>query len=181
MAETAERLWTVEEFLARGEQPGLREELHAGRIVAMAPPRDRHGTIVGNAVYAIRRGLRSPCRVVVDPGVKIDDATLFVPDLVVACGPRDAEGRTVEPTLVVEVLSLGTRSLDLGLKADAYSELSACREIWLVDSERRWVRIWRRLAESWSVTLPIRAGGSFASAVLDAEIGLDELYADTGL
>lgn len=181
MSEAAEQLWTVEAFLARGERPGLREELHAGRIVAMAPTRDQHGTIVANTIYAIRRRLRSPCRVVVDTGVRIDEATLYVPDLVVSCSPRDAEGRTVDPVLVVEVLSPGTRTLDLGLKADAYSELPSCREIWLVDSDRRWVRIWRRLADGWSVSLPMRGVARFASELLSDEIELDELYADTGL
>ncbi len=181
MSEAARELWTVEAFLARGERPGVREELHAGRIVAMAPARDQHGTIVANAVVAIRRRLRAPCRAVVDAGVRIDEATLFVPDLVVSCSPRDAEGRTIDPVLIVEVLSPATRSFDLGLKADAYSELPSCREIWLIDSERRWVRIWRRLAEGWSVTLPMRGVARFTSELLGDEIGLDELYADTGL
>jgi Uma2 family endonuclease len=97
LGEAAERLWTVEAFLARGERPGVREELVDGRIVAMAPPRDQHGTIVANASYEIRRRLRRPCRVVADTGVRIDETSLFVPDLVVSCSPRDADGRTVDP------------------------------------------------------------------------------------
>lgn len=181
MAEAAEVVWTVEAFLARGERPGVREELVAGRIVATAPPRDQHGTIVANATFEIRRRLQRPCRVVADTGVRIDETTLFVPDLVVSCAPRDADGRTVDPVLVVEVLSPSTRQLDLGLKADAYSELPSCREIWLVDSERRWVRVWRRLAEGWSVTLPMRGSASFSSDVLGEAIELDALYAESGL
>ena len=181
MCEAAERLWTVEAFLARGEQPGVREELVAGRIVAMAPPRDQHGTIVANASYEIRRRLRRPCRLVADTGLRIDDTTLFVPDLVVSCSPRDADGRTVDPVLVVEVLSPSTRDFDLGLKANAYSELPSCREIWLIDSERRWVRVWRRLAEGWSVSWPMRGSARFESAVLGDGIELDALYEESGL
>jgi Uma2 family endonuclease len=180
VGEAAEEIWTVEAFLARGERPGVREELVAGRIVAMAPPRDQHGTIVANASYEIRRRLRRPCRVVADTGVRIDDTTLFVPDLVVSCSPRDADGRTVDPVLVVEVLSPSTPQLDL-FQADAYSELPSCREIWLIDSERSWVRVWRRLAEGWSVSLPMRGSTGFASDVLGEAVELDALYALSGL
>lgn len=159
----------------------MREELQAGRMVPTAPARDQHGTIVANAVVAIRGRLRAPRRVVVDAGVRIDETTLFVPDFVASCVPRDAEGRTIDPVLIVEVLSPATRTFDLGLAADAYSELPCCREIRLVDGERRWVRIWRRLAEGWSVTLPMRGVARFTSELSGDEIGLDELYADPGL
>jgi Uma2 family endonuclease len=181
MAETAERVWTVEAFLARGERPGVREELHGGRIVAMAPPAPTHGTIAMNTGFSIRRRLRPPCRVVVEAPVRIDEATLYAADLAVTCTPPDPRQPCVEPALVVEILSRSTPGFDLGEKAQAYAELPSCREIWLVDNERRRVQLWRRTAEGWTVTLPITGAGRFRSAFLEDEIGLDELYADTGL
>lgn len=181
MAETAERFWTVEAFLARGEMPGVREELHGGRIVAMAPPAPVHGTIAVNTGFAIRRRLRPPCRVVSEAPIRIDEATLYAADLAVSCAPIDPSARTVEPVLVVEILSRSTRGLDLGEKVHAYAGLASCREIWLVESERRLVRVWRRMAEGWIVSLPVEGSGAFASAVLGEAIGLDELYAATGL
>ena len=181
MGEAAERLWTVEAFLARGEQPRVREELVAGRIVAMAPPRPVHGVIVQNAAFEIRRRLRPPCRLVGEAAVRIDDTTLFGADLAVTCGRFEPMVETVDPVLVVEVLSPSTRDFDLGRKANAYSELPSCREIWLIDSERRWVRVWRRLAEGWSVSLPMRGSGRFESAVLGDGIELDALYEESGL
>lgn len=181
MAETAERRWTAAEFLARGERPGLREELHAGRIVAMAPPAPVHGTIAGNAAFLLRRRLRSPCRVVSEAPVEVDDGTVFAADLAVTCAPIEPGRATVEPLLIVEILSPSTRRLDLGEKAQAYAELPACREIWLVDSERRRVQLWRRAEEGWIVSLPIAGRSRFRSACLEDEIALDELYADTGL
>jgi Uma2 family endonuclease len=181
LGEAAERLWTVEAFLARGERPGVREELVAGRIVAMAPPRPVHGVIVQNAAFEIRRRLRPPCQLVGEAAVRIDDATLFEADLAVTCGRFEPKAETVDPVLVVEVLSPSTRDFDLGRKANAYSELPSCREIWLIDSERRWVRVWRRLAEGWSVSLPMRGSTGFASDVLVQAVELDALYEESGL
>jgi Uma2 family endonuclease len=180
LGEATERVWTVEAFLARGEQPGVREELVAGRIVAMAPPRPVHGVIVQNAAFAIRKRLRPPCRVVGAAAVRIDGTTLFEADLAVSCGRFEPKAETVDPVLVVEVLAPSTRQLDL-FHADAYSELPSCREIWLIDSERRWVRVWRRLAEGWSASLPMRGSARFESAVLGDSIELDALYEESGL
>ncbi|BCX17737.1 MAG: hypothetical protein KatS3mg117_1419 [Geminicoccaceae bacterium] len=181
MGEAAEQLWTVEAFLARGERPGVREELVDGRIVAMAPPRPVHGVVVQNTAFAIRRRLRPPCRLIGEAAIRIDDRTLFEADLAVACGRPDPRAETVDPVLVVEVLSPSTREFDLGRKAYAYSELPSCREIWLVDSEQRWVRVWRRLAEGWSVSLPMRGSVRFESAVLGDSIELDAFYEESGL
>jgi hypothetical protein len=54
------------------------------------------------------------------------------------------------------------------------------REIWLVDSEARWVQVWRRQPDGRTGRDHI-GGGSFRSAVLEEAVALDELYLNTGL
>lgn len=181
MSEPALKLMTVDEFLAFEDGTSTRYELVGGQIVAMAPARDVHGTIVLNAAFAIRTLLPKGCRPVGEAGIFVDDLNFYEADVAVTCSPPDDRGYSRDPTLLVEVLSPSTRSHDLGAKADAYSQLPSVREIWLVDSERRWVRQWRRIAEGWIVTLPITGQASFRSDVLGAEISLDQLYAETAL
>lgn len=82
--------------------------------------------------------------------------------------------------LILEIVSPSTRSFDLGDKADRYSQLPSCREIWFVDSALPWLRIWRRSGDLWTVTLPITQG-SFRSEVLGAEVPVAELYRGTDL
>ena len=65
-------------------------------------------------------------------------------------------------------------------KAAVGKALPSVVEIWLVDSERRWVQIWWREAEGWHGRDHV-GGGSFASAVLDGAVPLDELYLNAGL
>jgi hypothetical protein len=55
------------------------------------------------------------------------------------------------------------------------------REIWLVDSRERWVQVWKRTAEAWIVTLPLRGSASFESEALAERIELDALYRNAGL
>lgn len=174
---------TVEAFLAFEGEPEVRYELVGGEILAMAAPLDARGTIVGNAWGVVDRSLRErpPCRTVVGGEVAIDAYNWFVADLVVTCAPAEGRREVAEPILIVEVLSESTSDRDLGRKLQRYIELPTVREIWLVDSARRWVQVWRRAGEVWIVTLPLSGEASFRSEVLGgAEIGLAELYRNSG-
>lgn len=180
MAEPARRRMTVEEFLAFEDGTDTRHELVGGELVAMAPPLERHSTVAFAVATAIAARLPSGCRGLVEAGIRLDESNLFQADLAVSCAPVDPEGLVRDPVLIVEVLSDGTRRFDLGEKADRYSQLPSCREIWLVDSTRPWLRLWRRSGDLWTVTLPITQG-SFRSEVLGAEVPVVELYRGTDL
>ncbi len=175
---------TVADFLAFEGEPDTVYELVEGRIVAMAAAAEAHGTVVGNAWGAIDRALRErpPCRAVVGGGVAVDAHNWFVPDLVVTCAPPEGRREVAQPRLVVEILSESTRGHDLGDKVQRYITLPSIEEIWLIDSTRRWVQVWRRAGEAWIVTLPLVGSARFSSEVLGgADIALDELYRNSGL
>ena len=84
------------------------------------------------------------------------------------------------PLLVVEVLSPSTRTHDLGRKLPDYRTLDTVQEIWLADSERRWLQLWRRDGERW-VVQDFVGGSRFSSDVLAIDVPLDEVYANSGL
>jgi Uma2 family endonuclease len=175
MAEPARRLTTVEEFLAFDDGTQTRYELVGGELVAMAAASPVHGIALVNLAAIVRSHLPPGCRAMSQVTVRVSATDAFVPDLVVSCRPTPEPRIVEQPSLVVEILSPTTRSFDLGEKADRYSQLPSCREIWLVDSTRPWMRLWRRAGELWTVTLPIVEGG-FTSEVLGTEIALAELY-----
>ena len=139
----------VDEFLAWAEgQPG-RFELEDGRIVAMAPERARHAETkfaVQTALAGAIRRAGAPCHMLPDGmTVRIDDATAYEPDALVYCGDR-VSGDAVEiaPIVVVEVLSPGTSSRDLGDKFVGYFEVPSIQHYLLVDPLRRRVIHHRR-------------------------------------
>ena len=77
MASPAPGRMTVAAFLEWDDGTDTRHELVAGRIVAMAPPVEDYGTIVGNLAIRIGSRLTSPCRVVPEAGIALpgrDDA-----------------------------------------------------------------------------------------------------------
>ena len=180
MAEPAEKLMTVDEFLQWDDGTDTRYELIDGQIVAMAPPSGRHGTIIVNAGAFVNTRLRhrAPCRAQAEAGVRISEQRWWQADLAVTCRPPEAE--IVDPLLVIEVLSPSTRSRDFADKLPDYKTLPSVLEIWLVDSERRWVQVWWREAEGWHGRDHV-GGGTFHSAVLDGPVPLEELYLNADL
>jgi Uma2 family endonuclease len=69
MATAAPRRMTLAEFLEWHDDTDTCYELIDGEIVAIAPPRDVHGTIVMNLGIAIGPRLKPPCRVVGNAGI----------------------------------------------------------------------------------------------------------------
>jgi Uma2 family endonuclease len=180
MGDSAERRMTVDEFLDWHDGTDTRHMLIDGIVVAMSPVGQRHSRIAGNEAYEIRRRLKPPCTALVEAGLALSADTCVEADVAATCEPDDGRRLMEEPFLVVEVLSPSTRRDDLSVKVVGYQEVPTIREIWAVDSERRWVRVWRRSGEEWVEPLPVRAG-AFRSEALGGELTLDELYAGTSL
>lgn len=173
---------SVEVFLAAGEDLDARHELVGGEVVATAPASARHNRIQANAVVAMERRLagRRPRATFPEAGIRVSEQDFFVADVAVSCRGPDERPWVEEPLLLVEIVSPGSRAHDLGTKLPAYKELTSVREIWLVDSTRRWVEQWVRTAEGW-VGRDVAGGGSLDSPVLEARVELDELYEGSGL
>ena len=188
MADAAEKAMTYEEFLAWADTQEEAYEYVDGRprpkwpvdpITGMSGGTVLHHTIQLTVGQAINRRRTPPCRVAVEARVRLADGTSRIPDVALYCGRADKRDRDLpEPVLLVEVLSATSADYDRGAKLDAYKEFETVREVWLVDSERRRVTVWRRSGREdspWHADEYI-GGAAFASGVLGSEVGLDELY-----
>lgn len=186
MAEAAEKLLTVEDWLSFDDGTDTRYELLDGLLVAMSPPSDRHGTIANNAGRAIEDavGEHPPCRAIQGAGIEIPGRgrrRAYVADVAYTCEPPDDESIIESPSLIVEVLSPSTKGIDKMRKVPDYSLLPSVEEIWLIESRGRWVVVWSRVEGTWIGSLPLTGAQSFRSRVLGAEIPLDRLYRNTEL
>jgi Uma2 family endonuclease len=154
MADAAEKLMTVAEFLDWDDGTDTRYELIDGRPVAMAPAAPNHSIIASKIAGALENGLKPPCYASIEVGVRRPDRndTFYEADIVVSCSPWQRGMATVpDPVVVIEVLSPSTIEHDRGRKAYDYSQIDSVREIVLVSSEQRHVVIWRRRGTKWEV------------------------------
>ena len=101
-------------------------------------------------------------------------------DIAVTCQPA-ALREIVDPSLVIEVLSPSTRTHDLGRKLVDYKTLPSVTEIWMVDSERRWVQHLAPRQSGWLGQDFVGQRGFRQRDAAGAELHSIELYADSGL
>jgi Uma2 family endonuclease len=190
MADAAEKAMTYEEFLAWADTQEETYEYVDGRprpkwpvdpVTGMSGGTGFHHLIQLNVGQAVKARRTPPCRVAVEGRVQVADGTNRIPDVTLFCGVLGKKDRELpEPVLLVEVLSATSADYDRGAKLDAYKEVETVREVWLVDSERRRVTVWRRSGREespWHADDYI-GGAVFASGVLGGEVGLDEVYED---
>lgn len=136
---------SYEEFMEIYEKSELRMEYINGEIVLLSSPSTYHQEISGNLHIILSNYLKGkPCKVFYSPfdvhffkkDFKYPD--VMQPDLLIACDLEHAvneRGRYMgTPTLVVEILSPGTRSRDMVDKLNTYM-LSGVREFWVVDPD----------------------------------------------
>ncbi len=174
---------TLDEFLAWDDGTETRYELAGGEVVAMTPPLESHGTVVANLGGELRSRLTPPCRVVTEAGiVRADgDDSYYQADLAVTCAPPDpGRGYLAEPVLVVEVLSAFTATQDRAWKLGDYMAITSVREILLVSTRRRHVRLFRRAGEAWLMEELI-GEAELRLETAEPPIPLAAIYQGTGL
>ncbi len=183
MAETAEKLMTVAEFLIWEDGTDTRYELMDGRPVAMAPVTAGHSIIAVNLGHALRSRLKAPCYAGGEAGVARPDRDdmFYEADLVVSCTPVTPGTAVIpDPVVVIEVLSPSTVEHDRGRKAYDYRRIPSVQEIALVASEQRHVEIWRRRGAKWEVEDLIGDAALELEAV-GVAVPFAAIYADSGV
>jgi Uma2 family endonuclease len=178
MARAADKLWTLEDFLAFDDGTDTSYQLFEGRLVAMNPPLRGHGALVGRLSRVIGNQLQPPCEVFAEAGIVPVNRrnSWYKADLAVTCTPGDFRDQFIaEPVLVVEVLSPSTSTTDFNRKLPDYQQIPSLREVLLVSGTERLIRHWTRAAQGWSERRH-RRGATLRLAGLPVTLALNELY-----
>jgi Uma2 family endonuclease len=154
MATPAAKRMSLAEFLEWDDGTDTLYELIDGQVVAMAPARDAHGTIIANLVLAIGPQLTPPCRIVGNAGITRPERadSYYIADLAVTCDrPADQRFFLPEPRLIVEVPSRSTAAHDRGRKGEEYRQIASAEAVLFVFSDEQRVELWRRDGERWVI------------------------------
>jgi Uma2 family endonuclease len=159
---------TADEFIAWAVDREFRGELVGGEVVAMAPERHAHARAKGAAFRALgdaaaRAGC--PCEVLVDGmAVRVDEETIYQPDVVLRCGPplEDDALEVPDPLLLVEVVSPSTSRLDTGGKLDGYFRIATVRHYLILSTRTRTVILHTRDTTEGPIATRILRDGALA-------------------
>lgn len=174
-----EKLSIDEFFEAISGQEG-RYELVDGVAYAMAGAKQGHNVICSNIqTVMVPAGKKAGCRTTSsDTAVQTGPDTVRYPDVVVDCGPPNANSLVaLKPTIVVEVSSPGTGVFDYGAKLREYQALDSISLVLQIESEFALVKVhtksengtWREeTIEEFDVAIPLPS--------LNTSVTLNEIY-----
>ncbi len=158
-------------------------ELIDGKIVAMAYTSPEHGQIASNLSLVIGLCLREKdCSVYIGDRMLLvpDCKGVFYPDLLLVCGKHEfyQAGRnmkaTLNPTVVIEILSDSTEYLDKTTKTRCYKKIPSLQQIVFVSQKEKHVRILEREGERWIDTEFYEEGDDLK--IGDCTVPLAEVY-----
>jgi Uma2 family endonuclease len=175
--------FSADEFIAwAAEQATGRFELADGVVVAMAPERIVHARAKADTLVALRAAITAgslACEALPDGvSVRIDERTVYEPDVLVRCGPR-APGDAIEvadPIIVVEVVSPSSRGVDTGAKLAGYFTLPSLRHYLVVDTGAR-VVIHHRRDDDDAISVRFIHDGAVRLDPPGLEIGIPDIFA----
>ena len=178
MARAADKLWTLEEFLAFDDGSEISYQLFEGRIVAMNPPLRGHAALVGRLTRILGNQLRPPCEVYPESGIVPVNRrhSWYQADLIVTCTPGDFKDQFIaEPVLVIEVLSPSTTATDFNRKLPDYQQMPSIQDVLLVSGMERLIRQWTRAPDGWAEHQHRRSATVRLSG-LPVSLTMSELY-----
>ena len=174
---------SVEDYLAFEEASAVRHEFIDGEVYAMSGASAAHNAIALNIAMALRGRLRGgPGRVFInDFKVRLEVARrdiFYYPDVVVSCHPSGIERLYLRlPTLVFEVLSPSTESVDRREKKMTYEQGPTLEEYVLVAQNQREVTIYRR-RDGWRPEICSAEDAVVELRSVKQSLTLAEIYED---
>lgn len=174
---------TLDEYFEFEYKAERRHEFIGGKIEEMAYTSPEHGLIVGNLGLAIANCLREK-----DCSIFLGDRMLFVrdcgdvfyPDLLLVCGKHEFYQATknmkatLNPSVVIEILSDSTEYLDKTTKTRCYKKIPSLRQIVFVAQKEKHVRILEREGERWIDTEFYEEND--VPRIGDCDVALNEIY-----
>ncbi len=133
---------TIEEYLAFENEAIEKHEYYQGEVFAMSGAKTTHNRITVNTLSEINQFLKGKkCQPFnSDQRVYVEKNTLFTyPDISIFCDEiitrNNDDMNSSNPSVIIEVLSPGTRNYDRGMKFKLYRDIASLKEYILIDSE----------------------------------------------
>jgi Uma2 family endonuclease len=178
MSSTAMNTQLTEQAYLEGEVLAqIKHEYIEGAAYLMAGASKNHNLISGNIFAEFRQQLKGKTCTPFIADMKVKAGTnIYYPDVMVVCEADDADTKLVlhAPTIIVEVLSSGTRKYDMTAKKMAYLNVPSLQEYLLIEQDRCEVEVFR-CSESWASTYYV-LGDVITFDSIGVSVAVEEIY-----
>ena len=178
-----------EEYLERERTAEYKNEYYYGQVLAMSGASLKHNYIDINLITAIGGFLKEKkCRIL--PGnmrvsTPSHDSYMY-PDALIVCGEPELEDDKFDtltnPSVIFEILSPSTRSIDKGRKFFFYQQIASLQEYIMIDSLKRFIHLARKQSNKlWEMETLDEKTESLFIRTINFELSLEQIYINTGL
>ncbi len=175
---------TVAEYLEYEKSTGEKHEYYQGEVFAMAGAKVAHNRIVTRLTGLLAQQLRGKtCEPFnSDQRIHIPDNSLFTyPDISIVCGPvktlNNDDYNVLNPAVIIEVLSPGTKNYDRNEKFQLYKDIPALKEYILLDSECIHIEAFRiKTKNHWEKAEYKTSYQTLAIPAIDINIPVFDIY-----
>ena len=182
-------LLTEQEYLQFEKESQQKHEFFRGEIFAMAGAGNNHNEIFSNLFIELGIQLKGkPCKPYgSDLRIHIPQNTLYTyPDISIICkelsASNDETDSTIEPTVLIEILSPSTSNYDRGAKFKLYRDIPTLKEYILIDSESISIESFRvNKTNHWELEEYKTREHTLAIPTLAINLTLSQIYEGTKL
>ena len=178
-----------EQYLEMERAAEYKNEYHYGQILAMSGASLKHNIIDGNLLSNIGEFLKGKSCRILPSNMRVStpshDSYMY-PDASIVCGEPQFEDdqfdTLLNPSVIFEILSPSTRSIDKGRKFFFYQQIPSLKEYIMIDSLKRFIQVARKQADdSWKFENMDETHSSLHIQTINFQLSLFEIYYDTGL
>ncbi len=176
----------ADDYLTLDAQSDVRHEFSQGYVIAMTGASRRHNLICGNAYAMLHQQIVDrPCEVYQsDMRVQINtaiDRAYRYPDIVVVCETPRLTDTTPEsllnPTVLIEVLSLSTAIIDRDPKLSEYRQIASVQAYILISRPRPRLECYQRQKdETWTYTDIVGLQNEVTLPSIECRLRLRDVY-----
>lgn len=179
MEAVAEKLYTLEEYLAFCETHEGRFEFVSGEIIEMSGESVTANQIAGNIHFYLRGRLEDKPYIFVQNAVKLQvkEGKVFrIPDFLLFKESGNKFKYATEPVLIVEVLSESTAKIDKTTKLNEYRLLPSLQYYLIVEQESCLIEMYIREGERWYVEFYDKLDEAISLPYFGVEIPVNTIY-----
>ena len=181
--------YTVAEYLELENAASEKHEYYQGEILAMSGNKSQHNIVARNLLANLTNKLDGkPCQPFgSDARVHVEKNTLFTyPDISVFCGELQSlnndDFNFLNPTIIFEVLSDGTRDYNRNPKFKLYRDIPSLKEYVLIEPEAISIESFRiNEAGFWELREYSDVEESLELRTIGVALALKDIYKNTRL
>jgi Uma2 family endonuclease len=176
------------EYLELERASDEKHEYFDGQIYLMSGASLKHEKVATNLILEIGTFLKGKkCKILAETmrvTNKTRDAYMY-PDLLIYCEKEELEDdhfdTLLNPSVILEILSPSTRSIDKGRKFLYYQEIASLKEYFMVDTLKQRVYVARKQSNGKWAYEPTSEKGSIFIETISFHLSLSDIYNGTGI